>query len=190
MPVPKSSTASGPRTLLRDVVYKQLLDAIEDGTLLPGERLNDDELTAWLSVSRTPVREAIARLASEGLVEMAANRYTRVASQSADAFRDAAELADAIHSHALIQAGRIDAATRNDLRKRGKAIQAGITAHDIDAYRELQDILGGVTAAVGNQLMADTEHAVRGRVKFHAPAAESDIEWDAAAVRAEAVGAL
>ncbi|WP_309146596.1 GntR family transcriptional regulator [Curtobacterium sp. MCBD17_021] len=54
----------------------------EDGTLVPGERLNDDQLTAWLGVSRTPVREAIARLVAEGFVEMAANRYTKVSSLS------------------------------------------------------------------------------------------------------------
>ncbi|KIP99506.1 GntR family transcriptional regulator, partial [Curtobacterium flaccumfaciens] len=76
MPVPKSPTSQGPRRLLRDVVYEQMLEAIENGTLEAGERLNDEELTSWLGVSRTPVREAIARLESEGLVEMAANRYT------------------------------------------------------------------------------------------------------------------
>ncbi|MGW8431155.1 GntR family transcriptional regulator [Curtobacterium citreum] len=190
MPVPKSAPANGPRTLLRDVVYKQMLDAIEDGTLTPGERLNDDELTGWLGVSRTPVREAIARLASEGLVEMAPNRYTRVASQSSNAFREAAELADALYSHALVQADRINASTRASLRKRGAALQTRIAAHDVDAYRDLQDILGAATAAIGNQLMTETEHAVRGRVKFHAPADESDIAWDAAAVRLEAITAL
>ena len=190
MPVPKSTPANGPRTLLRDVVYKQMFDAIEDGTLTPGERLNDDELTSWLGVSRTPVREAIARLASEGLVEMAPNRYTRVASQSADAFREAAELADALYSHALVQADRIDAGARKDLRKRGEALQARIGERDVEAYRDLQDVLGAATAAIGNQLMSATEHAVRGRVKFHALAAESNIAWDAAAVRVEAVAAL
>ncbi|WP_181419940.1 MULTISPECIES: GntR family transcriptional regulator [unclassified Curtobacterium] len=70
MPVPRSPASQGPRRLLRDVVYEQTLEAIENGTLEAGERLNDEELTSWLGVSRTPVREAIARLESEGLVEM------------------------------------------------------------------------------------------------------------------------
>ncbi|WP_433952934.1 GntR family transcriptional regulator [Curtobacterium flaccumfaciens] len=92
MPVPKSPTSQGPRRLLRDVVYEQMLESIENGTLESGERLNDEELTSWLGVSRTPVREAIARLESEGLVEMAANRYTRVASLSGPAHDQAAML--------------------------------------------------------------------------------------------------
>ncbi|MBT1675936.1 GntR family transcriptional regulator [Curtobacterium aurantiacum] len=79
MPVPKSTVESSPRKLLRDVVYDKMLAALRDGTLQHGERLNDDELVQWLGVSRTPIREAIAKLVDIGLVEMEANRYTRVA---------------------------------------------------------------------------------------------------------------
>ncbi len=84
MPVPKSSVESSPRKLLRDVVYEKMLAALRDGTLEHGERLNDDELVAWLGVSRTPIREAIAKLVDVGLVEMEANRYTRVATPTFD----------------------------------------------------------------------------------------------------------
>jgi DNA-binding GntR family transcriptional regulator len=60
-----------------------------DGTLEPGERLNDDDLIAWLGVSRTPIREALAELARAGLIEMAPNRYTRVAAPTKDELLDA-----------------------------------------------------------------------------------------------------
>ncbi|OEI68196.1 GntR family transcriptional regulator [Curtobacterium sp. ER1/6] len=84
MPVPKSTVENSPRKLLRDVVYEKMLAALRDGTLEHGERLNDDELVAWLGVSRTPIREAIAKLVDIGLVEMEANRYTRVATPTLD----------------------------------------------------------------------------------------------------------
>lgn len=190
MPVPQPSSIAAPRTLLRDVAYAKMLEAIQDGTLEPGERLNDDQLTAWLGVSRTPVREAIARLASEGLIEMAANRYTRVASQSIDAFREAADLADALYSHALMRADQLPAGPRRALQKRAEALRDRLQDEDVDAYRELQDVLGDLTAALGNGLMAETEHAVRGRMKFHAPAAKGDIDWGSVAVRLEALTAL
>ncbi len=77
-----------------------------------GERLNDEELTSWLGVSRTPVREAIARLESEGLVEMAANRYTRVASLSGPAHEQAAMLLAALHAWAIDHAGEATADAR------------------------------------------------------------------------------
>lgn len=67
------------RPRLSDDVHRMLLVAILDGTLAPDERLADDELTAWLGVSRTPIRFALERLDERGLVGMAPNRYTRVA---------------------------------------------------------------------------------------------------------------
>ncbi|GAA1587132.1 GntR family transcriptional regulator [Leucobacter aridicollis] len=66
------------RPLLRQHVYDRLLEKLIDGTLAPGMRLRDDELAGMMSVSRTPVREAIAQLSAAGLVETAPNRYTRV----------------------------------------------------------------------------------------------------------------
>jgi DNA-binding GntR family transcriptional regulator len=78
MPVPGERDAVD-RHLLRDTAYVTLCDAIVDGTLAPGEQLHDAELCRWLGLSRTPVREALARLAGEGLIEMAPQRYTRVA---------------------------------------------------------------------------------------------------------------
>lgn len=64
--------------VLGDEVYTLLGEAILDGRLKAGERLRDQELAERLGVSRTPVREALQRLARAGLVEVAPNRYTRV----------------------------------------------------------------------------------------------------------------
>lgn len=63
---------------LSEQVYESIGDAIVDGRLAQGERLSDKQLAAALGVSRTPVREALQRLASIGLVEMSPNRFTRV----------------------------------------------------------------------------------------------------------------
>ncbi|MCG7522594.1 GntR family transcriptional regulator [Ruegeria sp. Ofav3-42] len=48
--------------------YQRLLDEVRDGTLPPGERLREIELSERLGVSRTPVREAIRQLEADGLV--------------------------------------------------------------------------------------------------------------------------
>lgn len=68
--------ASG--SALADDVYALLARAILDGRLAPGERIRDVEIADLYGISRTPVREAIQRLASQGLLEVAAHRYTRV----------------------------------------------------------------------------------------------------------------
>lgn len=77
MPIPQIDVLS--RTFIRDDVYISLRDWIVSGELEPGEKLKDKELATQLGVSRTPVREALRKLEDEGLVETAANRWTRVA---------------------------------------------------------------------------------------------------------------
>lgn len=49
--------------------YHRLLDEIRDGRLLPGDRLRETELASRLGVSRTPIREAMRQLETDGLVE-------------------------------------------------------------------------------------------------------------------------
>lgn len=75
--------------------------AIVDGTLQPGERLRDDELTAWLGTSRAPIREALGHLAEVGLVEMAPNRYTRVATVSPRLYAESAAVWATLVTRAL-----------------------------------------------------------------------------------------
>ncbi|UYP18225.1 GntR family transcriptional regulator [Rhodococcus sp. Z13] len=53
----------------RDQVYRALRDRLMSGTTPPDERLSEERLAEQFGVSRTPVREALARLVSEGLVE-------------------------------------------------------------------------------------------------------------------------
>ena len=62
-----------------DQVYVAIRERIADSTLPRGVRLHQEDLAAELGVSRTPVREALRRLAAEGLVEMRTNRGARVA---------------------------------------------------------------------------------------------------------------
>jgi DNA-binding GntR family transcriptional regulator len=60
-------------------IFDEVLEAIHQGRLLPGERISDTTLAATFGVSRTPVREALQRLRELGVVEASASRFTRVA---------------------------------------------------------------------------------------------------------------
>lgn len=72
---PPAST-SGPieRTALHDTLVNRLRDMIIEGELEPGSRMHESQLGMQLGVSRTPLREAIKYLASEGLVELVPSR--------------------------------------------------------------------------------------------------------------------
>lgn len=64
---------------LPDAIAEYLGGAIADGRLRPGQRLVESQLCEELSVSRTPLREALRRLSAEGLVELSTRRGARVA---------------------------------------------------------------------------------------------------------------
>ena len=60
------------------VVYESLRDEILDLTLPPGSPIDEVQLAERFNMSRTPIREALVRLAGEGLVETLPNRSTMV----------------------------------------------------------------------------------------------------------------
>jgi DNA-binding GntR family transcriptional regulator len=66
-------------------VFDEILSAVHDGRLQPGQRVNDSQLAEQLGVSRTPVREALQRLREIGIIEASASRFTRVAVVSPEA---------------------------------------------------------------------------------------------------------
>jgi DNA-binding GntR family transcriptional regulator len=74
-----------------DQVYAAIRERIASGSLPRGGRVHQEDLAEELGVSRTPVREALRRLAAEGLVEMRTNRGARVADVDQGGMRGAYE---------------------------------------------------------------------------------------------------
>jgi len=62
-----------------DWAYEMIHEAIREGTIEPGQRVMETELSAWLRISRTPTREAMLRLQAEGMLEHAAGGGLAVA---------------------------------------------------------------------------------------------------------------
>lgn len=77
MPIP-SDMSKPIRKTAKLHAYHQLLNWIIDGTLQPEEKLNDIELAQALGVSRTPIRESLQLLESQGFVTMQPGRATQV----------------------------------------------------------------------------------------------------------------
>jgi DNA-binding GntR family transcriptional regulator len=83
-----------------------LRQAILAGDLPPGEPLGEESLGRQLGISRTPIREALLRLQSEGLVDMLPNRPAAVRSFSADDLREMHSLRAVLEGHAAREATR------------------------------------------------------------------------------------
>lgn len=82
-------------------------EAIAQGRLEPGVRLKEENLAAELGISRTPIREALLLLQSEGLVEAVPNRGAFVRSYDADDLRDMYELRALLEGHAAGRAAEV-----------------------------------------------------------------------------------
>jgi DNA-binding GntR family transcriptional regulator len=93
------------RLNLRDQVRKELLEWLSDGRLAPGQRLEEERISRALGVSRTPLREALALLASEGLVDAVPRRGFRVPALSAERVRDLFPVVGSLEGLALRLSG-------------------------------------------------------------------------------------
>lgn len=106
-----------------DRVYAQLRESIRNAELAPNERLVEDDIAAWLQVSRTPVREALLRLQQEGAVERRGGWIVRERTP-----REITELLEArlaIESHAAyLAAGRVSQETLDALTDLAKQMEA------------------------------------------------------------------
>lgn len=154
MPIP--TTPPGvDRRLLRDDVYRRLRDAIVDGTFAPGEQLKDLELATWLGVSRTPVREALLRLAESGLVVAQPGRSTLVSPLDVREIRDARDVVAAMHELAVREAVSLLTTTElAAMRAANARFAAAVEAGEVDAALEADGELHGVLVEVaGNRAL-------------------------------------
>lgn len=153
-------SAGAPSAGAVDRVYASLRGGILDGTYPEGARLGEVELAESLGVSRTPVREALRRLGSEGLVETLPNKGARVRTWSTRELEGIFDLRALLEGHAAaLAAPRIsdaDLAVIADLVARMEAATADGRAPDYDLITDLNGRFHtAVTAAAGNPLLPE-----------------------------------
>ncbi len=95
------------RRYLHDEVADRMRELINDGELEPRARVNESELTERFGISRTPLREAIKILATEGLLELLPNRGARVASISQTELEEMIEIVAGLEATACHIACRV-----------------------------------------------------------------------------------
>lgn len=99
-----------------DLVHRQLKTEIEQGELAPGTPLSELSLVDRIGASRTPVREALRRLAAEGLVDLVPRQGARVSRVSLRSVRDLFDFRAMLEPAAIRQA--TDAAAADPLLRR------------------------------------------------------------------------
>ncbi|MCG7335577.1 GntR family transcriptional regulator [Sporosarcina sp. ACRSM] len=87
MPIP-TDLSKPVRKTAKENAFEQLQDWIIDGTLQPGEKLNDTELAQALGVSRTPIRESLQLLEVQRFVKMYPGKATQVTEVDKESITD------------------------------------------------------------------------------------------------------
>ncbi|WP_037081420.1 GntR family transcriptional regulator [Pseudonocardia spinosispora] len=148
-----------------DVAYRTLREDITEWRLAPGASLGEVELGRRLGMSRTPVREALKRLAREGLVRTDAGRSAIVAPLSVDEVVQLYQAREAVESYLLRLAAH--ASDRSAFDELGTRYQRAAQRPRIDAdeiYRLSQEFDTAVDAAAANRFLAGMLTELRGQL--------------------------
>jgi DNA-binding GntR family transcriptional regulator len=122
---------------LREQVYDHLRQLLNRGELRPGAFLNLEALEARLGVSRTPLRDALLQLESEGFVEILPRRGVRVRALAREDVRHLYEIIGALEGAALLAAfPRLGRGETAALRRLNREMKEAVEAGDFDRYYE------------------------------------------------------
>ena len=111
--------------------YRHILDGIRSGRFGPGDRLIAEALATELGMSRMPVREAIQRLSSEGLLVTRPNRGSTVPGLTVDEIAEIFEIRSVLEGLAArLAAPQIDRAARTELDALQRAMRISERAED------------------------------------------------------------
>lgn len=153
--------------LLAEEVLERLRDLIIQGELAPGVKLNERVLCEHLRTSRTPVREAIKYLASEGLVELLPNRGAIVTPVTATTVREMFVVLGALEA----LAGELACASASDADiAEIRALHYQMLAHHARGelapyFRCNQEIHLRLVGCSGNATLVNTYRSLNGHVR-------------------------
>ena len=152
---------------MRERTYNSLKADVLAGRFNPGERLTEEHLAKKMGVSRTPVREALHKLASEGLVQPLESRGFTVARDSREEMEDLFDIRAALEGYAIRMISEcISEKTCEELadliQKAEDAIQRKKLDEIFEYNTQFHDTLHGVIAHKSrfHNLIADTRKYV------------------------------
>ncbi len=140
-----------------DAVYKELRYQIFTKRRLPGDRLREESIATELDVSRTPVREALRRLAAEGLVTLTPNAGARIANPDRQEILDTYAVREALECQAARAAAlNITADVASTLQRLIDEEEAIFARKDLESYLDVNNRFHRTLAdASGNPVLAE-----------------------------------
>ncbi len=148
-------------------VHAHLREEILANRLEPGTELQEVALSGELGVSRGPIREAIGRLAAEGLVTVRPRRGAVVRALSGDEFAEAYQVREALEVMAVrLAVPKLDAAALARLEELNDEMGSRASADDVPGFFEANRAFHLVFFEVaGNRMLSELYHQVYGQIE-------------------------
>jgi DNA-binding GntR family transcriptional regulator len=175
---------------LAEMAARKLRTLILTGKLQPGERVTEAELTDLLQISRTPAREAIRILSSEGLLVVFPNRGAEVVSYSPEVVRDSIEVVEYLEGIAgRFAAKRATDSEVDEICSLTLEMQAAYRRRDKIRYYTLnQEIHYAILKASHNDVLVEEHQRVNTRLfRIRFQPNDSDARWKSAMDEHEAI---
>jgi DNA-binding GntR family transcriptional regulator len=155
------------RRYLHDEVAERMRELIVSGELGPKTRVNELELAQRFGISRTPLREAIKILATEGLLELLPNRGARIATISLTEIDEVIEVIAGLEGTAAeLACQRMSEAEIDVIATHTTAMVAALEAGDQAAYfLRNQQIHDALMQASRNQTLQGIYANLHGRIQ-------------------------
>jgi DNA-binding GntR family transcriptional regulator len=118
---------------VRERAYEHLKASILSGRFNPGERLAEEHLAKELGISRTPIREALHKLESEGLIKPLASRGFVASQDSKEDIEELFEIRAVLEGYALrLICGRITDTVLAQLEDTVEKAEEALRRHGLD----------------------------------------------------------
>ncbi len=149
---------------LADDVYEQILSAIVNGQIAPGERLIQEKIAAEINISRTPVREALLRLEQEGVLELSGRKGFAIRQISESEVRDLYGGREAIEGYSAYWVAANRTSERLAAIKAKVDAEQNLSERDVEAEFELnRDIHRTIVGQTGNKVLLDMFDSIWGK---------------------------
>lgn len=167
---PNTAAALDHRTLWQRV-HDHLREEILSSRLPPGTELQEVALSQELGVSRGPIREALGRLAAEGLVTVRPRRGAVVRALSTDEFLEAYQVREALEVMAVrLAVPRLTAQDTASMQGLIERMAACAEVEDVEGFFEANaGFHQAFFEAAGNRTLAEMYQKLRGQIDRHRP---------------------
>ncbi len=166
-----TNTTTSPPNIERRPLFEQLADRVREmilaGDYAPGQRLQEKEMSELFGVSRTPMREALKVLSSEGLVTLAPNRGAAVTRLNDDELAETFPIMGALEALAgeLACTHATDEEIEHVARLHAQMIDAFSRRALADYYKVNESIHTAILEAARNSTLTKQIEQLAGRVR-------------------------